>query len=104
MGALFAVSLQPCRPQADAVLSQFDRPFHLAAFDLISILLSRFFDFAGVAVLPASLPLGSTWIHALLATTALGGIIEVLQHLIYAIAWGWGDFATTRCRQSRRSF
>ena len=91
VGALVAVSLQPWRPGAVTALSQLHRPFHLAAFGLTALVLSRFFDASGRPLLPPRFPPARAWIHAFLATIALGGVIEVLQHLIYRNRTEWGD-------------
>ena len=91
VGGLIAVSLQPWRPQAATALAGFHRPFHLAAFALTALVLWRFFDVAGGSFLPRRFPSARGWIHALLATIVLGGIIEVLQHLIYRNPMEWGD-------------
>ncbi len=90
VGALIAVSLQPWRPHATAVLYQFHRAFHLAAFGLTALVLWRLFDLARGTALPPRFP-SAAWIPALLATIALGGIIEVSQHLIYRNGMEWGD-------------
>jgi len=86
-----AVSLQPWRPETTSRLSQFHRPFHLAAFAITALLLWRFLALAGSALLVPRILAARVWITALFATIILGACLELLQHLIYRNPMEWWD-------------
>ena len=64
------------------------RYFHFVAFAITALLLRQ--CVAGWGLPPSPVALRAS-VTAVLATIALGGIIESLQHLIYHIQMEWWD-------------
>jgi len=89
VAALVAVSLQPVRPDPASELHQMHQPFHIVAFAITALVLRHcvveWTQFpAGKAAIRASL-------GAVLGTSALGAVIELLQHVIYHNQMEWWD-------------
>jgi hypothetical protein len=91
VAGLLIVSLQPLRPAPTSGLYQLHRPFHFVVFALTALVLWSFFAITGWTLFTPRVSVTKASIKAVFATIVLGGIIEVLQHLIYHNQMEWWD-------------